>query len=106
MYGGVIHPAPDPDADHEAVLLQMLDDFLAGALSFEKLGPRFGDYFIDRLPDDALPNEVYEFFCDVHEQLCLWTAREPTPEDRHHGWIDVEEFTNWLAAKLESFPGQ
>lgn len=79
---------------------------MAGALSFEKLQPRFGDYIVHRLPDNALPEEIYEFFDDVHEQLCFWTAREPTAEDRHYGWIDVEEFTSWLAAKRDTFPGR
>jgi hypothetical protein len=88
-------PALAMGVDYAALLLGMIDDFLAGTLSFEDFERRYSDCYIDELPEDGLSDEEHDFFGGIHEKFS-WTDPDPGEEDRRYGWIIRAEFVEWL----------
>jgi hypothetical protein len=90
------------DVDYEAVLLKMIDDFLAHALTFDEFEAQFSDCYLDEMPDDALPAEPIAFFSRVHEKFS-WTGPDLDDESRLFGWIDQLEFPDWLSSQRAAY---
>jgi hypothetical protein len=90
------------DVDYEAVLLKMIDDFLAHALTFDEFETQFSDCYIDEMPDDALSAEPFDFFSRVHEKFS-WTGSDLDDESRRFGWIDQLEFPDWLSSQRAAY---
>jgi hypothetical protein len=67
--------------------------------NFEK---EFYDFFIESVPSEELSNDELEFFASIQEKLD-WTEAHPTPENRKLGWMDYEEYINWVTALYRKF---
>ena len=87
--------------DYQAALLALIDEFLAGTLTFNDLETQFSDCFIDEMHDDDISAESFEFFSRVHEKLS-WTP-VVDKKDRSYGWIDLAEFSRWLSSERAAF---
>ena len=83
-------------------LLQMIEKFLDGRLSFEQFEEQYYPFYVDAVPDGALSDSEAAFFGTVQERLD-WTAEAPPPEDRAYGWINRSEYRDWLSASLPRF---
>jgi hypothetical protein len=90
------------DVDYEVVLLKMIDDFLAHAMTFDEFETQFSACYIDEMPDDALSAEPYDFFSRVHEKFS-WTGPDLDDESRSFGWIDRLEFPDWLSSQRAAY---
>jgi hypothetical protein len=91
--------------DYQAALLALIDEFLAGALTFDDLETQFSDCFIEELHEDDISAESFDFFSRVHEKLS-WTGPVVDKKDRSYGWIDPAEFSRWLSSERAAFePG-
>ena len=91
--------------DYQAALLALIDEFLAGTLTFDDLETQFSDRFIDELHDDDISAESFEFFSRVQEKLS-WTGPVIDKKERSYGWIDPAEFSRWLRSERAAFdPG-
>ena len=88
--------------DYQAALLALIDEFLAGKLTFDDLERRFTGYFIDEMHDDDISAESLDFFSRVHEKLS-WTGPDVDKESRGYGWIDPAEFSQWLGSQRAAF---
>lgn len=84
-------------------LVEIVDDFLEGRCDFATFAERYQQYFIEVVPGSYLSDCELLVLGEVHERS-EWTAPAPPDEDRVDGWIDVGEFTAWLAAFRESLP--
>lgn len=88
--------------DYQAALLALIDEFLAGTLTFDDLERRFTDYFIDEMRDDDISAGCFDFFSRVHEKLS-WTGPDVDEASRGYGWIDPTEFSQWLSSQRAAF---
>jgi hypothetical protein len=88
--------------DYPNVLLGMIDKFLREEWDFDTFNSNFYFYFVDDVPEDAMPDAQYEFFSKVHEKLD-WTSESPDCESRRYGSVDPDQFRGWLAAERERF---
>ena len=92
--------------DYQALLVALIDEFLAGTLTFDDLETQFSDCFIEELHEDDISSESFEFFARVHEKLS-WTGPVLDKESRSHGWMYPAEFSRWLSAQRAAFdPGR
>ena len=90
------------DVDYEAVLLKMIDSFLAHTMTFDEFETKFSACWLDEMPDDALSEEPYDFFSRVHEKFS-WTGPDLDDESRSFGWIDQLEFPDWLRSQRAAY---
>ena len=90
-------------SSHERILASLVEDALAGRLTFIEFARRYGDYFVDVLPEDELSDDDYAFFSQVHEKLD-WTSDNVDDESRRYGWVTAGEFLDWLRAAWRSVP--
>lgn len=90
------------ELDHSEFLLNAIDAFLRGELTFPEFRERYYDYYIDQLPEWALTDRERDFFSEVQEKLD-WVDRNPDYESRRAGWIDYEQFTTWLRVEREAW---
>lgn len=86
--------------DQRNVLLSMIAQFLDGQWSLSEFDRQFYSYYIDELPaSGGLPDEEHQFFSRVHEKLD-WTGADVSTDDRRDGWINEQEFRDWLQHEL------
>lgn len=90
------------DVNYEALFLGVIDDFLAGKLSFDEFETRYSDCYIEEMPENGLSDEGHDFFGGIHEKFS-WTGPDPAEEDRRYGWISREEFVEWLRGQRATY---
>lgn len=82
--------------DFRAELGELADSFLACKLTFDDFQAAYSRRFIDEMPDAALSSEELDYFGQIHEKA-EWTSAAPPESDRKDGWLDIDEFKQWLA---------
>lgn len=90
------------EVDYRAVLLDMIRKLLTGSWSVPEFRANYYDFVIDGVPDYELSDIEETFFSGVQEKLD-WVDSRPDAESRKHGWINHDEFIEWLKNELESF---
>lgn len=78
----------------------LIDKFLDRSISLAEFQQRYSDLFVDEIPDEGLPKALWEAYGEIHEKA-EWTTADPPPADRKDGWLDGEEFRQWLIRQRE-----
>ena len=87
--------------DQRNVLLSMIGQFLNSQWSLSEFDRQFYSYYIDEHPaDGGLPDTEHQFFSRVQEKLD-WTSAEVSRHDRRDGWMNEQEFREWLQHELQ-----
>ncbi len=76
-------------------MLQMIDRLVGGEWSVDRFHDAFYDFYLEKVPHEQLRAEALEFFGGVQEKLD-WTRKTPTEEERRYGWLDEDEFIEWV----------
>ena len=84
--------------EYQRILAEMIDRLTSGEWSVEDFRRAYYDYWLEEVPTDLLSPEEETFFSALQERLD-WTTEQPTEEERRHGWINEQEYTDWV--KLE-----
>jgi hypothetical protein len=87
---------------HRDELLRMIERLVSGEWSVPEFEAAYYEYYLDEVNDDSLSDRESEFFGAVHEKLD-WTDKAPDPESRAYGWVDHDEFREWLQVQLDDF---
>jgi hypothetical protein len=87
---------------YRSELLAMVLRLASGELSVPQFQEMFYDYYIEKVPDDAMADRDYEFFGTLQQKLD-WTDPAPLDEDRLYGWINHEEYVAWAKGMLEHY---
>ena len=82
--------------DMEGVLLDLIDHYLAGSLSFNDFRRAYYYTYLREPAVDEIPRDRGEFFSRAQERLD-WTDSYPDAGSRSDGWIDVGEYRDWLS---------
>jgi len=81
--------------DHLAALHAMIDRLLASESTFADFDRTFGVYYYEHLPVDVMRSAAAAFVSTVVEKL-EFTIENPSADDRAEGWLDPQEFLDWL----------
>jgi hypothetical protein len=81
----------------------MVDGFVQRELSFDGFARAYSDQFLERIPDESLSRDEWEYFGAIHERI-EWTGPHPTDEERKLGWMSVEELRLWLVDHIRKAP--
>jgi len=87
---------------HRDELLRMIHRLVSGEWSVPEFEGAYYEYYLEEVTHDSLSDQEFEFFGTVQEKLD-WTDEAPDPESRAYGWIDHEEFRQWVQAQLDNF---
>lgn len=79
--------------DYEAVLLDIVDKYLDGAIDFDAFSKAFSTFYYHIVPDDGDWN--YAFFSPIIERW-EWVSIAPSAEERKDGIVSEDEFRPWL----------
>jgi len=88
--------------DYREALLRSIDRLIAGGLTVPKFRDEYYDFYLETVPDDALSDRDSEFFGLVQEMLD-WTTSDPPKVDKEAGWMDYEEYLNWLEERRSAY---
>jgi hypothetical protein len=88
----------EPNFKH--ILLDMIKKLLSGEWSVEEFEGQYYTFFLEGVPSGSLSDDDSAFFAAVQERLD-WTSRNPTSEERDHGWLTDEEYVQWLRTERE-----
>ena len=83
-------------------LLGMIDDFLAGRATHDEFVANFYLFYLEEVPWEALTDYDHDFFALVQEKI-EWTGDDPPEVDRKDGWMDREEYRDWLRQSLKEY---
>ena len=87
--------APEASPIRDA-LIEMVENFLKGNLSFDEFDVAYGRAFHGDLPSWGLSDKEVEPLAEVDDRL-QWTVKgTPTDEDRSYGFLSREQFREWL----------
>lgn len=75
-------------------LLSLIDNYLSEGLSYDQFYSDFNYFFNDSSSEGSVCGG--NFFEGINERL-MFAAEAPNEEERGHGYIDANEFRNWLA---------
>jgi hypothetical protein len=88
----------------EVPMLDLINSLLAGAMPFKDFGQAFSDYYFDQLPEAELPEDAYDFYSRIHENL-EWTDQKPDAESPNYRWADRTRFSRGCAPRLLPLEG-
>lgn len=83
-------------------LMSMIEGLLQGKFSVKKFRENYYDYYLDDVSDESLTESESGFFGHVHEMLD-WVDESPDRESRNNGWLDDQEFLEWLKSYKNDF---
>jgi len=81
--------------NYRAELLGMIDRLVKGEWSVDQFRDAYYDFYLEQVPSDELSAEELDFFGAVQERLD-WTSESPNKDERGYGWMDHQEFIEWL----------
>jgi hypothetical protein len=90
-------------ADSLDTLDRLIDDYLAGSISFQTLESQFSPCYLF-MPEDAFPDVETEVWYGVVHERIEWTRAEPTAEEKAFGWMSIDEFRAWLETTRAAKP--
>ena len=90
------------EIDYPSALLDRINKVLSGVWSVPEFRSNYYDFFSDGVPEYELSDAEEDSFSRVQEKLDT-VDQNPDSESREHGWVDQDEFIEWLRVELESF---
>jgi hypothetical protein len=90
--------------DYKKELINKINKLLKKEITVPEFEDKYYLYFLDEIPDDALSDNDNEFFSEIQEKLD-WVSEKPEEDERKYGWINYEEFIEWLKTKMENYNG-
>jgi hypothetical protein len=89
--------------DYKGQLLAMIDRLVSGEWSVPEFEKQYYFFYLDQVPDDALPDDRdFAFFAMVQEKLD-WTDGAPDAQSRRDGWLNHEEYRCWVTEELHRY---
>ncbi len=79
-----------------------IDKLLDGQLIFQDFNRDFWSYYIKNVPSKDLTKEEDDFFAEIQETFD-WTAEKPTDEERGYGYMDWQQFIQFVKQITELF---
>ncbi|NIR46333.1 MAG: hypothetical protein GWN99_17940 [Gemmatimonadetes bacterium] len=80
----------------------MIQRVASGEWSVSEFDRSYYDYFLDEAAPESLTGRELEFFGAVQEKLD-WVDESPDSESRSYGWMDHQEFREWVKEELARF---
>lgn len=74
--------------------------YLDREIGFDEFELLFSELFLNRIPEGALSDAHLDAFGEINEKL-MSTSAAPSAEARSFGWIDLEQFRQWLASRAQ-----
>lgn len=88
--------------DYKKTLIEKINNLVNGNWSVSKFEEEYYKYFLNEVPDMALTTNEMDFFGLVQERLD-WTGPNPTMEEKKEGYLDYQEYTEWLKKNIDDF---
>jgi hypothetical protein len=80
---------------HKHLLLEMINRLLSGEWTVPEFRDNYYNFFLEKIPDDALSEDDWEFFGAIQEKLD-WTDPIPDPESQKDGWLNYGQYVDWV----------
>ncbi|WP_293005998.1 hypothetical protein [Nitrosomonas sp.] len=91
-------------ADYIKQMLTMIDNLLSGMWKIDEFRSNYYDFYLEEVPDDLLSDTESEFFGGVQEKLD-WVDESPDIESQNSGWLNHEQFVEWVKQqKIKFYP--
>lgn len=88
--------------DYRRELIGMIDRLLCGDWSVDDFRRAYYFFWVNEVPSGLLSEDEEEFFSGIQEQLD-WTAPEPSPDEKHYGWLTEAEYIDWVKLQRMRF---
>jgi len=88
--------------NYKKMLVEMIERLLSGEWSVTRFKSEYYDFYLEKVPDEALSDEDALFFGSVQEKLD-WTDASPDHESQEFGWLNYKEFTGWVQHQREQY---
>jgi hypothetical protein len=80
----------------------MINSFLDGSWTYDQFAETYYWFYLDKVPEGVLTVYDHDFFGMAQEKLD-WTTEAPDTIERHYGWMDREEYRDWLRQNLKEY---
>ncbi len=82
----------------------MINNLLTGIWKVDEFRRNYYDFYLEVIPDDLLSDTESEFFASVQEKLD-WVDESPDIGSQNAGWLNHEQFVEWLEQrKIKFYP--
>jgi hypothetical protein len=82
-------------------LMALIDSVLCGKISFHQFNELYYPFVLELLPN--VLDERDEGFFEVIRQKLEWTTEKPDGESIKYGWINHEQFVEWLGEQKAKY---
>lgn len=89
--------------DYKKELLSRISNLLEGEWDVPTFQKNYYFYYLNEVPDGALTTNESLFFSSIKEKLDF-TDEKPDEESRKYGWINHQEYIDWVREKVKSLP--
>lgn len=83
-------------------MLNMINNLLTGMWKVDEFRRNYYDFYLVDVPDDLLSDTESEFFGGIQEKLD-WVDESPDIESQNAGWLNHEQFVEWVAQRKTKF---
>lgn len=88
--------------NYKKMLADMIERLLSGKWSVPEFRSGYYNFYLEQVPDEDLSDEDARFFGSVQEKLD-WTNASPDQESQQFGWLNHEEFIQWVKNQYEQY---
>ena len=81
------------------ILMEMAKAFLDGSMPFDQFETAYREYYFGKAAEKLQLRDEIDLYGDIIERLD-WTARSPGKIDRQDGWMDRDQFREWLVRRI------
>lgn len=84
------------------ILMEQINKLLDGQSTFQDFNRDFWSYYLKNVSSKDLTEEEDDFFSEIQETFD-WTAENPTDEERGYGYMDWQQFIEFVKEAKEVF---
>jgi hypothetical protein len=88
--------------DYKKELLERINKLIGKEISVPEFENQYYLYFLNEVPNDALNDDDNELFAEIQEKLD-WVSENLSEEERKDGWINQDEYIEWLKNKITDY---
>lgn len=88
--------------NYKKKLADMIEMLVSGKWSVPQFKSEYYDFYLEKVPDEALSESDAIFFGSVQEKLD-WTDASPDKESQQFGWLNHKEFIQWVQTQREHY---
>lgn len=88
--------------DYKKLLLEKIEKLIENKMSVSEFEKEYYMFYVDKVPDNVLTDYDSDFFGYVQEKLD-WVAEKPDDEERKYGWINYDEYVEWVKRQLKNY---